>query len=414
MTQTAKKKMSYGWWIAILAFVLGAYGGATIWHSFTAFFAPLTEEFAWSYTAISLAASLRGAEFGIMDLVVGFLVDRFSIRRIILSGSILVTIGWLILSHVNSLGIFYTSFFIISTGASGISGVVLTTLLTRWFKKRLGLALGLFTSGFAAGGFAVPGIVSLLSMIGFRSVFLIFGVAAFIIGGIVAYFVRDWPKDIVPRPDASTVHSGEQTPGQVKVADPGDTAPPSDYTFSKALAKPAFWIITYACTASIFTAMMVTTHIMPYLEHLEYSRQTASLVAMMIPAISITGRLGAGWISDKVGHRRVLVLALSGQLVGVVLLLYSSQFFILVVFAILFGVTWGGVAVLRSIALRNCFGTTHFGSILGLCMGLTMVGTVGGPLLAGWIFDTTGSYSLAWVIAGILLLTGIPLVAMTK
>ena len=123
--------MFYGWWIVILSFIIGTYGGATIWHSFTTFFAPLIEEFGWSYTAISLAASLRGAEFGLMDVVVGFLVDRFSIRRIVLFGSIVVGIGWLILSRVNSLSTFYISFFIISTGAGGIAGVVFITLLTR-------------------------------------------------------------------------------------------------------------------------------------------------------------------------------------------------------------------------------------------------------------------------------------------
>ena len=72
--------MFYGWWIVILAFVTTAYGGATVWYGFTAFFDPLIEEFAWSYTAISLAASLRGAESGLIDVVIGFLVDRFSIR----------------------------------------------------------------------------------------------------------------------------------------------------------------------------------------------------------------------------------------------------------------------------------------------------------------------------------------------
>ncbi len=410
----ASRKIFYGWWIVILSFVVGVYGGATIWYGFTAFFDPLVKEFAWSYTAISLAASLRGAESGLMDIIIGFLADRFSIRRIILGSSILVGIGWLILSRVNSLGTFYTSFFMICVGAGGISSVVFLTLLARWFHKRAGLAVGLTTSGFGAGGLAVPGIVYLLDLVGFRTAFSVFGVAALIIGGIASYFVRDWPRDVGPSPDGISLHSSEHTPEQTKVASPEDFALPSDYTFRKVLSKPAFWVITYASAATIFLVMAVITHIMPYLEDLGYSRRTASLVAMAIPAISVAGRLGTGWISDKIAYRAILFLLLLGQLAGSILLLYSNLFILLILFVILFGITYGGIIVLRPIALRSYFGTTHIGSIIGSCIGLSAAGSIGGPLFAGWIFDTTGNYSLAWVIAGILLLVSIPLVAMMK
>ncbi len=410
----ASRKIFYGWWIVILSFVVGVYGGATIWYGFTAFFDPLVKEFAWSYTAISLAASLRGAESGLMDIIVGFLADRFSIRRIILGSSILVGIGWLILSRVNSLGTFYTSFFMICVGAGGISSVVFLTLLARWFHKRAGLAVGLTTSGFGAGGLAVPGIVYLLDLVGFRTAFSVFGVAALIIGGIASYFVRDWPRDVGPSPDGISLHSSEHTPEQTKVASPEDFALPSDYTFRKVLSKPAFWVITYASAATIFLVMAVITHIMPYLEDLGYSRRTASLVAMAIPVISLAGRLGIGWISDKIAYRAILFLLLLGQLAGSILLLYSNLFFLLVIFVILFGITYGGIIALRPMVLRSYFGTAHIGSIIGSSIGLSSVGSVTGPLFAGWIFDTTGEYSLVWAIAGILLLVSVPLAAIMK
>ncbi len=94
--------------------------------------------------------------------------------------------------------------------------------------------------------------------------------------------------------------------------------------------------------------------------------------------------------------------------------LYSNLFFLLILFVILFGVTYGGIVVIRLIALRDYYGTASIGSILGLCFGLTSAGSVAGPLFAGWIFDTTGNYSLAWILAGTLLLVSIPLVAIMK
>ena len=105
--------MFYGWWIVIFVFLASAFGGATIWYGFTAYFDPLINAFGWSYMAISLAASLRGAEVGLMDVIIGFLIDRLGGRRIILAGSVLVGIGYLMLSRINSLTTFYISFLII-------------------------------------------------------------------------------------------------------------------------------------------------------------------------------------------------------------------------------------------------------------------------------------------------------------
>ncbi len=408
----ASRKIFYGWWILILSFVLGIYGGGTIWYGFTAFFDPLIKEFAWSYTAISLAASLRGAEFGLIDAIIGFLADRFSIRRIILGSSILVGIGWFILSRVNSLGMFYISFFIICTAAGGIGSVVFLTLLARWFHKRIGLVIGLTTAGFGAGGLMVPGIVYLLDVVGFRTVFFTFGITALTLGGIAAYFLRDWPKDVGSSPDGISIDPSEDIPKQIKLAGSEDIAP--DYTIRQVLSKPAFWVITFASIANSFSMTGVTTHIMPHLEHLGYARNAASPVAMALALLSIFGRLTTGWMLDKIAFRVVLIILLLGQLTGSILLIYSNLFFLLILFVISFGVTRGGIMTLRPVALRKCFGTGRIGSILGLCVGFSQVGSIASPIFAGWIFDTTGNFSLAWVVTSILLLVSIPLVATMK
>ena len=409
-----KGKVFYGWWIVVLGFIVSAYGGATIWYGFTAFFDPLVKEFAWSYAAISLAASIRGAEFGLMEGAIGFLIDRVSIRRVMLGSLILVSAGWIILSRVNSLGMFYTSFFIISAGASGMSSVVFLTLLTRWFNKRLGLAIGIAMSGFGIGGLAVPGIVYLLDIFGFRTVFFFFGVAAIIIGVIVIYFIRDWPRDVGSSPDGVSPHSGEQISGHAKATALQDTSSRSNYTFKDAISTSAFWIITYVNVAAVFVLMTVCTHIMPHLEHLGYSRYTAGFVAMIIPAISICGRLVTGLLSDKMPYRPIMLIALLLQFAGIILFLYSNIFFLLIISVILQGIAYGSIIVIRPISLRRCYGITSIGAIMGVCMALTMIGNMTGPLIAGWIFDVRGSYNLAWYIAGILLLVSIPLVAIMK
>jgi sugar phosphate permease len=406
--------MFYGWWIVGVVFLTAMFGGATVWYGFTAYFDPLIEEFGWSYTAISVAASLRGAELGLLDVVVGFLVDRFSNRQIVFGGSILIGIGFLLLSRVNSLTTFYLSFFIIFVGAAGIGSVVFFAIITRWFRKQLGLALGLATAGFGAAGLAVPGIVYLLDLVGLRMAFVIFGITAFIIGGLAAYIVRNRPEDIGCAPDGVPLDKSEDMSEHANTHTSDTRVASRDYTFKEAIANPAFWIVVYVSVVSTFSLMMITTHVMPYLQHIGYSRYMASIVAMMIPVISIAGRLGIGWVSDFIGHKVLLMLMAVGEFAGVALFLYAHLPFLLILFVLLFGVSYGGINVLRLRILRDHYGGTYIGSLIGLCLGASAGGGIVGPLLAGWVFDTTGRYILAWLVSTGLLLISIPLVSIMK
>ena len=406
--------MFYGWWIVVITFFAGAFGGAVIWYGFTAFFDPLVKEFAWSYTAISLAASLRSVETGIMDAAVGFLADRFGGRRIVFAGLILVGIGYLMLSRISSLSTFYISFIIIFIGGTGIGNVVIFQIITRWFRKRLGLALGIASAGYGVGGFAVPGIVYLLDVLDFREVFVIIGIAALVAGCFIVYFLRSRPEDTGTLPDGVSLSESEPFPDPSSPGSTGITTYAREYSIKETLRTPAFWIITYVSTVSIFSMAMIVTHVMPYLEHLGYARYAASIVAMMIPVTSILGRLGVGWVSDFFSRKTIFILAAVAQAAGVWLFIYADISMSLAVSVILFGISYGGIIVLRPGALRDYYGSTHIGTIIGFCLGVTAIGSMFGPLLAGWVFDTTDSYRFAWVISGVLLVVGIPLMLLMK
>ena len=401
--------MFYGWWIVVLSSVSMAFISATVWYGFTTYFDPLINEFGWSYTAISVAASLRGLETGLLDIAIGFLVDRFGGRRIILVGSVLTSIGFLMLSQVNSLVIFYVSFLIMVIGVAGISPVVFLSLVSRWFRRRLGLAVGLAVAGGGVGGLALPGIVYLLDLMGFRTVFIVFSIASLIIGVITAYLVRNRPEDMGLGPDGEAFEADTATLP--------DKHPPSthistlakDHTIRAAISKPTFWVIAYISAVMTFSVIMVSTHIMPYLEHIGYSRYIASIAAMMVPLVSTAGRLGIGWLSDYISRKVMLGLMALGQGIALFIFLYAQVPFILFLSVILFSICYGGIVVLRVGALRDCYGSAQIGSLIGLCMGLGHISSVGGPVLAGWLFDTTSNYSPAWIVGSALLFVGVPL-----
>ena len=129
-------KVFYGWWIVGAGFLIVLYVGGVIVYGFTAFFQPLANEFGWSYTQISLAASLRGMETGLLAPIVGLMVDRWGSRRLILSGAILSSLGLMLLSRATSLAMFYGAFAIMAVGISTCTGSVLLAPLAHWFHRK--------------------------------------------------------------------------------------------------------------------------------------------------------------------------------------------------------------------------------------------------------------------------------------
>ncbi|MFC1983291.1 MFS transporter [Chloroflexota bacterium] len=399
--------MFYGWWILTLGFLGSAFYGATIFYGFTAYFNPLVEEFGWSYTAISLVASFRGLESGLMEFPVGLLLDRFGSRRIVFVCCILIGLSFIALSIINSLVQFYLIFILIFLGGSGLGPVFITYIISQWFRKRFGLAFGIAMVGYGAGGFAVPMIVYLLDSVGLRNTFIIFGVAACILSIIMVGLLRNKPEDIGCNPDGLPEEEIQGTATDIYTGISAANASNRDYSLRETLSDRSFWILIYVGAAILFSVFMVVTHVMPYLEDMGYIRGMAGIIAMMIPVVSIVGRLGFGWVSDLTSSKTILIAGVILQAVGVLLFLNAQLPFILVPFVILFGIAYGGNLVIRLRILRDYYGKGKIASISGFYVSSTLVLSFFSPLLAGFIFDRSGSYSIAWIVNIALLIIGL-------
>jgi MFS family permease len=384
------KRIFYGWWIVIACFFLGLYVGSVIIYGFTAFFEPIRKTFGWSYTQISLAASLRGLEMGILAPVAGFLVDRFGARRLILSGTIIVGAGLILLSLAQSLALFYCSFLLLGLGGSGCMPVVTMSVVANWFQKNVGKALGLMASGMGAGGLMVPLIVRLLDIYGWRSAFIILGLGMWAIGIPLSFVIRDRPEPYGYVPDG------------IPSEDPGPKSPTRsngrETGFREALRRRAFLYVNIAEAIRMMTVMGVVTHVMPYLSSLGMPRAAAGLVAGAISVFSIIGRFGFGWLGDVFDKRFVMAAAFFFLAAGVLAFSYVKATWVIFLFLLLFPVGFGGGMVLRGAILREYFGRGSFGKLIGITMGSAAVGEVIGPTFAGWTFDTLGTYNPVWLV----------------
>jgi OFA family oxalate/formate antiporter-like MFS transporter len=382
-------KIFYGWWIVLACFFIGLYVGGSIFYGFTAFFEPIRREFGWTYTQISLAASLRGLEMGIFAPFVGFLADRFGSRKLILWGTILVGFGLVLLSLTQSLAMFYGSFLIIAFGAGGCAVVVTMTVVANWFHRQVGIALGVMMSGVGASGLMLPFIVRLIDAFGWRTTFIILGLGMWILGIPLSFVIRNRPEQYGYLPDGEA--SSDSMP-DIETRNKG-----SNIGLREALRKRSFWYINTIELIRMMTVLAVITHVMPYLSSLGIPRSSGGLIAGAIPLFSIIGRFGFGWLGDAVDKRYVMALSLCLMSIGLLVFSYVEVIWVVFVFLLLFSPGYGGGMVLRGAILREYFGRDSFGKILGITMGCSATGGIIGPTLAGWVFDTVGSYQSIWL-----------------
>ncbi|MGD9136659.1 MAG: MFS transporter, partial [Desulfobacterales bacterium] len=329
--------------------------------------------------------------------IVGFLVDRFGPRKVIFSGTIMVGIGLLSLSFTQSLAMFYGAILLLAFGAGGCTSVVTMTAVVNWFHKKAGIALGVAGSGIGASGLMVLLIVYLIDNFDWRTTLIILALGMWAIGIPLALIIRNKPEDYGYLPDGQTqavsVQNHEVQEKSVEVS------------LKQALKQKTFLYLNLVEALRMMTLMAVFTHVMPYLSSVGMQRASASIIAGAIPVLSIIGRFGFGWLGDYYDKKHVMMLTLGLIILGILTFSFMHMRWMIIPFLLLFPLGHGGSMVLRGSILREYFGRNSFGKMIGIIMGSSSIGGIVGPTLAGWSYDTWGSYQHIWyVFAGLLII----------
>ena len=387
----------YGWYIVGACVVITLYTGGVIHFGFTAVFEPIAEEFEWSYAQISLASSLRGLEMGLLAPFMGFLVDRYGPRRLIFIGSIIACAGFLLLSRVNSLTMFYIAFALLAFGMSTTGGTVLMTAIANWFRRRVGVAMGIVASGFGLGGLLIPVVTILTDSFEWRTAMVIVGIGMLVIVLPLSFIVRHKPEPYGYQPDGELIKP-------VDVTDFQNPRPIDEINIpaKQAFRSRTFWQLGISSMCHAFVVGAIVTHMMPYLSSLGVIRSTASIVAFILPVASIIGRLSSSWLAIRYDSRRVFAASFILMTAGTLIFGYIStgMTWLIVPFIITFSLGWGCSVTSRLSLMVESFGRVSFGKIMGFISGMMMLGHVTGAPIAGWVYDTWGNYQGAWLSFG--------------
>jgi MFS family permease len=388
-------RIFYGWYIVAALFFIWTVVNGFVVSSFTAFIEPLTSTFGWNYTQVTFAVSLRGLIFVILMPVVGILIDRWSARKLVFTGIVLASLGLFLLGRINSLGQLYLCFILIGAGGSTCTATLPLTMAGRWFRKKLSFATGIIMSGGACGGLLVPLVTRIIDVLEWQTAMLIMGLSMFVIITPLSLVIRQNPEQYGYLPDGNannkSVHNEEELPAQSVEKEVGA---------KQALKSGVFWHISLAFMFHALVVYAVTNHIMPYLSTIGMSRMTSSFIASAVAIVTIFGRLSFGWFGDRFNKKQI---AASGTfMVGLSLLLFcyitSMSTWMLIPAVILFGIGFGGTITLHSVILKDCFGTSNLGIIIGFSVSISAIGIMSGPPLVSWIFDNIGDYRIAWFV----------------
>ena len=401
-----RQRIFYGWWLTGVAAFVMVIGTVPIFQGMTAWFVVLEREFGWSRAQLSLAFSLTRAEGTIMGPLAGYLVDKVGPRRMVLSGLPVMGVGFILFSQVDNLWQFYGAFVLASMGAGFGTWLPMMTVLNHWFQKRRSMAMSLAMEGFALGGvLLMPALAWAIDpdepdRLGWRLTAAGIGVVLIILAWPVSRLIRNRPEEYGLRPDGRPEDQPE--PGERAGSGQGEGGGGVvDFTWQEALRTRSFWLITIGHSATSIVIVTLTVHLGPMLTDLGYSLQMVAWVVSTYTGVGAVFTLVGGYIGDRVPMHLALFGFSVIQSAAVVILISADTLPMILLFAVVLGIGFGGRTPMTTAIRGLYFGRRAFASITGISMIPMNIMLLVFPLFAGIMFDAVGSYQIPFSVLAV-------------
>jgi MFS family permease len=383
----ARPRLFYGYIVvgATLLLMMVMYG---VYNSFGVFFEPVLTEFGWTRAMTSGGFSLSWIVQGLLGVIMGRLTDRFGPRVVLTICGFIIGLGYLLMSQISAVWQLYLFYGVIIGAGMGGSFVPIVSTIARWFAKRRSIMTGVVMAGVSIGTLITPPLASrLISAYDWRISYIVVGGVILVVVVLVAQLLRRDPTQVGQRP-----YGEKAVEKQEHVSE--------NYSLSlrEAVRTQQFWLTSGMFFCLGFCVYTMMTHIVLHAIDLGVSAITAANILATIGGLSILGRVVLGSVADRIGNRQAFIIGFILMSASLFWLVPVKEVWGLYLSAVIFGFAFG-CATSESPLVAELFGLGSHGLILGVInlVGFTF-GAAIGPFIAGYIFDMTNSYQLAFIV----------------
>ena len=393
----------YAWLIVAVTF-FASFNGAGIRVVPTVLIHPLEADFGWARSAITLGISINLLLYGVAAPVVGWILDKYGPRRVMLTSLTLLSVGLLCTTFVSQLWQFWLTWGVmVGLGAGGMSGVLSASVAHRWFNARRGQAVGILSSGSSTGQIVfIPFMLFIVAYTGWRmgSYILVACTAAAVT--LVWLLMRDKPEDVGLEPY-------NEGPGAVtapvvdKAAAKPEEAKPSGPVMGikDAIKTPTFWLLCGVFSICGGTANgLIGTHLLPHALENGFDRLTVASAIGIMGTMNVIGTLFSGWLADRIDPRKLIaaVFTLRGLSLFYLLLVDNTQG--LIIFTVVYGLDWFATVPPVVMIAGQTFGKQSIGRIYGWIFLSHQIGGSAMAYAGGLLYDYVGNYEMAFFAGG--------------
>lgn len=370
--------------LALFSLVGFAYYGLPFFFDF------MTKEYGWSRTVITsgnaLGKLLVGPLFG---FIAGWLIDKYGPRRLMMAGVLLMGTALIGLSFSNSLGLFYLFYIFNALGYVCGGPLPCQVLISRWFDKNRGKAMGIAYLGIGAGGAVVPLIAAgLEKSYGWHNSLMVLGVLVILIAFPMVFFIRGSSS-------LAGTHAHKEPAVPIKTI----------------LKNPYFYLLAIGSMCAIGVVGGVNQHLKLYLRDLDFSQSQAAHVISLVLLSSLIGRVLMGWLADLFPRKYVMILIYLIVAFSIPLLLVPEFPGRIYIFAVIFGIGLGGDYMIIPLMAGDLFGIRALGRTMGIILVADGVAESLFPMFLGAMHDAQNTYSTAFIILIGVAITGAVIVS---
>lgn len=389
----------YGWYVVAAGTVIFMVSSGIGFYGHSVLLDPLREYFGWSKGVISFSVTLYFLTAGWMGLFIGRIIDQYGPRPLLIIGSLVVGLSFFLLSRITEVWELYAVYIIMAAGWSCTSVMPISALVSNWFIRKRGRALGITMTGLSIGGIImVPLATSMIYSLGLRSALPVLGcIFPAVVIPLAVFVIKKSPRDTGEQPDglpAGNDRYGKDHPLSM-------THQMKKWTGREAMKTVSFWAIVGAFFFAMTGQNAFLMHQISFLRTHLGPAEAASVVSITAGA-SIFGRLAMSSVIDRFDKRRAAAVLFLFQALTVLSLAYTENRAVLYLGTFIFGLTMGNILMMQSLITGECFGITSFATVYGTAAVFVASGSSLGPTIAGIIYDLTESYRISFIIFSVM------------